>query len=187
MTSFTGRRVRAGLLLAAACLALAGCKTTSKGLPEEESGFVNPFEERAFKESEIGLPPLPKDADLIPFSVNGSGEFRFAVDSKSISVGPDRVVRFTVVITSPGGARNVNFEGMRCDAFERKLYATLPQGATEWIPNRADDRDTWYRMQTRSRNAYSATLATDFFCEGRTVAGTPEKMIKDLRAYAPSR
>ena len=187
MTSFTGRRVRAGLLLAAACLALAGCKTTSKGLPEEESTWVNPFEEKVFKEADTGLPALPQEADLIPFSVNGSGDFRFAVDSKSISVGPDKVVRFTVVITSPGGGRNVNYEGMRCDAFERKLYATLPQGATEWIPNRADDRDTWSRMQTRSRNAYSATLATDFFCEGRTVAGSPEKMIKDLRAYAPRR
>lgn len=187
MTSFTGRRARAGLLLAAACLALAGCKTTSKGMPEEESKWVNPFEAKEFKESEVGLPPLPKDADLIPFSVNGSGEFRFAVDGKSVSVGPDKVVRFTVVITSPGGARNVNYEGMRCDAFERKLYATLPQGATEWIPNRSEERDTWFRMETRARNAYAATLARDFFCEGRTVAGKPEKMVADLKAYAPRR
>ncbi|WP_454765016.1 CNP1-like family protein [Cupriavidus campinensis] len=188
MTSFTGRRMRAGLLLAAACLALAGCKTTSKGMPEEESQWVNPFEEKAFKEAEAPLPPPPRDADLIPFSVNGSGDFRFAVDSKSVSVGAaDKVVRFTVVITSPGGGRNVNYEGMRCDAFERKLYATLPQGATEWIPNRSEDRDTWYRMETRARNAYAATLARDFFCDGRTVAGKPEKMVADLKAYAPSR
>ncbi|MGO4306340.1 MULTISPECIES: CNP1-like family protein [unclassified Cupriavidus] len=198
MNSFTGRGARAGqpasralrgtcLLLAAACLTLAGCKTTSKGMPEEESQWINPFEPKDFKEAETLLPPLPKDADLIPFSVSGTGDFRFAVDGKSIAVGADNVVRYTVVITSPGGGRNVNYEGMRCDAFERKLYATLPQGATEWVPNRSEDRDTWYRMETRARNAYSATLAKDFFCEGRTVAGKPAQMAADLKAHAPSR
>ena len=137
MTSFSGRGVRAGLLLAVACLALAGCKTTGKGMPEEEqkaddSGWVNPFEDRPFKEGQTTLPAPPQDADLIPFSVNDSADFRFAVDPKSLSVGDDRVVRYTVVITSAGGGRNVSFEGLRCDAFERRIYATLPKGATEW-------------------------------------------------------
>ncbi|MBU64982.1 MAG: hypothetical protein CL858_05960 [Cupriavidus sp.] len=190
MTSFSGRGIRAGLLLATACLALAGCKTTGKGMPEEEqqadSAWINPFEDKPFKENEFTLPALPRDEDLIPFTVNGSDSFRFAVDPKSISVGADRVVRYTVVITSAGGGRNVTYEGMRCDAFERRIYATLPKGATAWVPNLGEDRDLWRRMETRSRNAYAATLATDYFCEGRTVAGKPEKLIRDLKAYAPS-
>lgn len=191
MNSFSGRRTRAGLLLALACLALAGCKTTTKGMPEEEqkdtSAWINPFEDRPFKEGEATLPALPRDEDLIPFSVTDSANFRFAVDPKSLSVGADNVVRYTVVITSSGGGRNVSFEGMRCDAFERRVYATLPKGATAWVPNMAEDRDSWRRMETRVRNAYAATLATDYFCEGRTVAGKPEKLIHDLKAYAPSR
>lgn len=183
-----GRRgglTAAGLLLAAACLALAGCKTTGKQMPEEESKWINPFEPKNFKEEESILPPLPQDANLIPFSVNGTGNLTFAVDSKSVSVGKDNVVRFTVVISSTTGARNVNFEGLRCDAFERKIYATLPIGAKEWEVNRGDMRDSWMRMQTGARNAYAATLATDFFCEGRTVAGTPDAMIRDLKDRAP--
>jgi hypothetical protein len=192
MISFSGRGIRSGLLLAAACLALAGCKTTGKGMPEEEekapdSGFVNPFEDRPFKEVETALPAPPRDEDLIRFSVNDSADFRFAVDSKSISVGTDRVVRYTVVITSSGGGRNVSYEGLRCDAFERRIYATLPKGATAWVPNLGETRDMWIRMQSRARNAYAATLATDYFCEGRTVAGKPEQLIRDLKAYAPSR
>lgn len=191
MMSFSGRGLRSGLLLAAACLALAGCKTTGKGMPEEEqpandSGFVNPFEDRPFKEVQAALPALPQDADLVPFKVNDSSDFRFMVDTKSISVGPDRVVRYTVVITSPGGGRNVSYEGMRCDAFERRIYATLPKGASAWVPNMGEERDLWIRMQTRARNAYAATLATDYFCEGRTVAGKPEQIVRDLKAYAPS-
>ncbi|GJG97448.1 CNP1-like family protein [Cupriavidus pauculus] len=193
MTSFSGRGLRSGLLLAAACLALAGCKTTGKGMSEEEqkatdSGFLNPFEDRPFQEVQAELPALPNDADLIPFSVNDSStDFRFAVDPKSISVGTDRVVRYTVVITSSGGGRNVSYEGMRCDAFERRIYATLPKGAPAWVPNMGEERDLWIRMQTRARNSYAATLATDYFCEGRTVAGKPEQIIRDLKAYSPSR
>lgn len=199
MISFSGRRVFAGLLLASACLALTACKTTGKGLPKEEEQAADeasgagqpasswPFGDKPFKEGATTLPGLPHDEDLIPFSVSGSNEFRFAVDPKSISVGDDNVVRFTVVITSKGGGRNVTYEGIRCDAFERRLYATLPKGATAWVPNLGEDRDMWRRMETRARNAYSATLATDYFCEGRTVAGKPDKLIRDLKAYAPSR
>lgn len=188
MTSFSGRRIRTGLLLATALLALAGCKTTGKGVPEEEEkanerNWLNPFEERPFKEGQTTLPALPQDADLLPFKVAGSDSFKFAVDPKSISVGDDNVVRYTVVITSTGGGRNVSYEGMRCDAFERRVYATLPKGATAWVPNLGEDREMWRRMETRVRNAYAATLATDFFCDGRTVAGRPAKLIRDLKAF----
>ncbi|KWR89651.1 CNP1-like family protein [Cupriavidus sp. IDO] len=177
----------AGLLLAATCLALAGCKTTGKEMAEEDSTWINPFAPKTFQEAEAMLPAAPVDANLIPFSVSGTGALSFAVDGKSVSVGKDKVVRYTVVTTSQSGARNVTFEGMRCDVFERKLYATLPTGAKEWIPNRSDYGETWHRMEAGARNAYAATLATDFFCEGHTVAGTADAMVKDLKSRAPSR
>lgn len=185
MKRITGPAARAGLLLVAACLMLGGCKTNSKPSEgEQSSGFLNPFEDRPFSEGETVLPAPPQDADLIPFSVNDSGNFDFAVDAKSVSVGADNVVRYTVVITSKSGARNVSYEGMRCDAFERKVYATMPTGSKDWVSNRG--MDDWQRMMTRQRNSYASTLATDYFCDGRTVAGKPEKLIRDLRAYAPT-
>ncbi len=193
MTSFTGLGRRHGptaaraacLLLAAASLTLAGCKTTGKEMAEEETVWIDPFAPKTFKEAEAALPPPPKDADLIPFSVAGNGALRFAVDGKSLSVGADNVVRFTVVISSQSGARNTNYEGIRCDVFERKLYATLPAGATEWAFNRSENTNLWHRMDTTVRNSYSATLATDFFCDGRTVAGKPAQMLEFLRYHAP--
>ncbi|QQX83972.1 CNP1-like family protein [Cupriavidus necator] len=190
MTSFTGLGRRggltaAGMLIAAASLALAGCKTTGKEMAEEESTWINPFGAKTFEEAKAMLPAPPQDANLIPFTVSGTGSLSFAVDGKSVSVGKDNVVRYTVVTTSQSGARNVTFEGMRCDAFERKLYATLPKGATEWVPNSSDYGETWHRMETGVRNAYAATLAIDFFCEGRTVAGTADAMVRDLQSRAP--
>jgi len=184
-----GRRrglTAAGLCLAAACVALTGCETTGKGTSDQETKLINPFEPRPFKEGEAILPALPSDADLIPFSVSGTGSLSFAVDAKSVSVGNDRVVRYTVVIRSQSGARNVNYEGLRCDVFERKIYATLPAGANEWVPNGSENRDNWSRMEAGARNAYAATLATDFFCEGHTVAGTAQAMVRDMKDHAPS-
>ena len=192
MTSCTGPGRRggltaAGMLIAAASLALAGCKTTGKEMAEEESTWLSPFAPKTFEEAKAMLPAPPQDANLVPFSVSGTGTLSFAVDSKSVSVGKDNVVRYTVVTTSQSGARNVTFEGMRCDAFERKLYATLPKGATEWVPNTSDYGEAWHRMETGVRNAYAATLAIEFFCEGRTVAGKPEDLVRELQSRAPSR
>lgn len=195
MTSLTGLGRRhgptaaraAGLLLAAACVMLAGCKTTGKEMAAEETEWIDPFAPKTFKEAEAELPPLPKDADLIVFSVPSTGALQFAVDGKSVTVGQDNVVRYTVVISSQSGARNVTYEGIRCDVFERKLYATLPQGATEWVPNRSESNSVWHRMDTGLRNSYSATLALDYFCDGRTVAGKPAKMLELMRYHAPSK
>jgi len=46
------------------------------------------------------------------------------IDSKSLSVGTDGVVRYSVVIVSGSGARNVLFEGLRCAT--REFRAPLP-------------------------------------------------------------
>ncbi|MCY1227168.1 hypothetical protein D9M72_394300 [compost metagenome] len=53
------------------------------------------------------------------------------------------------------------------------------------MPNSSDYGETWHRMETGVRNAYAATLAIDFFCEGRTVAGTADAMVRDLQSRAP--
>jgi hypothetical protein len=60
------------------------------------------------------LPPYPQTENLLEFNVSSATRNRHYVDAASISVGSDKVVRYTVVIESAGGARNVSFEGMRC-------------------------------------------------------------------------
>jgi hypothetical protein len=193
MRSFTGQRPSlASATLLAACLTaglLAGCSTNSKNESSKDlsEGLIGYLADRPFSEGETTMPALPADADLIPFSVTGTGSFIFAVDSKSISVGKDNVVRYTVVVRSRSGARNVNFEGMRCDSFENKLYATLPQGATAWQPNLAEGGPQWRRMDSISNNNYASALATDYFCDGHTVAGPAPTIVRALRDQSPTR
>ncbi|MDR3379164.1 CNP1-like family protein [Cupriavidus basilensis] len=200
MIDFAGRGLRpslpvACLLAATLCLGLAGCASKPKPQPTDEVedytppkkewSILDPFAPKEFREVEVALPAPPQEADLIPFEVSPAGNFTFAVDGKSVIVGADGAVRYTVVITGASGMRNVSFEAVRCDTFERKMYATLPRGATEWVRNRSDDRDGWVQLAGIARNNYGAALAKDFLCEGRSAAGTAQEIVKDLRGEAP--
>lgn len=193
-----GRRFRPGrqpaLAMAAGLFALAAlsaCSSsgTSRREPiaeqEEPVFLLDRLAAKEFQEAPTKLPAPPADADLIPFQVNTTGRLSFAVDAKSIVVGEDGAVRYTVVITSPSGARNINYEGVRCDTFERKLFATMPPGSRQWVPNKSAGADKWRRMDTGLSNSYAATLAVDYLCEGRTVAGKADTIVRTLRDQSP--
>jgi hypothetical protein len=153
--------------------------------PKKEWSILDPFAPKEFKEVEVALPALPRDADLIPFEVSPAGNFTFSVDAKSVSVGADGAVRYTAVVTGANGMRNVSFEAVRCDTLERKMYATLPKGATDWVRNRSDDREGWIHLTGIARNNYAAALAKDFMCAGRGAAGTAQEIVRDMRGEAP--
>jgi hypothetical protein len=78
----------------------------------------------AWKESVASIPPYPKQDDLVYFPVDaGDSRFKYAIDSKSLKVGKDEVVRYSIVIESTSGVQNTMYEGIRCDNGEHKTYA----------------------------------------------------------------
>ena len=81
------------------------------------------LEEKEFRESEVVLPTLPENAALIEFQPRRNSANRFYIDRNSISIGPDRVIRYSAVVKSPNGALTVSYEGMRCKTSEYKVYA----------------------------------------------------------------
>lgn len=157
---------------------LAAC--ASKKTTEEDDVIVDFFAPKAFQETSVPLPVPPLDRDAIPFRV-GQSTLTFAVDPKSVSIGSDEVVRYTVIITSPSGARNVSFEGIRCETRERKLYATLRTTDNTWTRNMSQADDGWRTMSSLAANSYGRALAEDFFCDGRTIAGSAEKLVQRMR------
>jgi hypothetical protein len=106
------------------------------------------------------LPPYPLDQNLIPFEVSPVTRNHYLVDAKSISVGEDRVVRYSVVIDAAGGARNVSFEGIRCDTGERRVYA---YGHDDRSWSKAGDT-AWIGIDFRSASSYQKILSQSFFC-----------------------
>ncbi|TWG78775.1 CNP1-like family protein [Cupriavidus gilardii J11] len=193
-----GRRFRPGrqraLAMTAGLFAIAtltACSSTpqiEREMPvddQEPVFLLDRLASKGFNEAPTKLPAPPAEADLIPFEVGTTGRLSFAVDAKSIVVGEDGAVRYTVVVSSPSGARNISHEGVRCDTFQRKLFATMPPGSKQWVPNSSVGAEQWRRMDPGVRNSYAANLAIDYLCEGRTVAGKAEDIVRTLRDGTP--
>jgi hypothetical protein len=145
---------------------LAGC--TGDPL---QSG-LDPFAPMVFKEGTTTMPlspPNPKT--LVPFYVSQHTIFKFAVDTDSILIGADGVTRYIVVMTSPNGNEQAQYEGIRCDSFQWRLYGTLENGA--W---RENPLSTWRTIQSNVPNRYQASLAQGAFCN----FNSQEKNIKNI-------
>ena len=95
----------------------------------------------------------------------GTSSNRFFVDVDTLSIGKDGVVRYVLVVRSPGGAENVSFEGIRCETREQKAYAFGQRGGT-WSPAR---EAPWRLIEAREVNRHHVVLYTEAFCvNGKT-------------------
>lgn len=134
----------------------------------------------AWQEGGLQLPAYPAEADLIPLDVSSSTSTAFFIDGKSLSLGEDGVVRYTLVGRAAGGAENVSFEGMRCETAERKLYA-LGRAKGEWVLSR---NDQWQRIADNAFNRQHAVLAKEFFCPPGSILPAREQILQSLRQAA---
>ena len=128
-------------------------------------------------EQALKLPAPPKDSDLIEFYAGPRATNHFFVDGKSLSVGPDGVVRYTLVIKTSGGATNVNYEGIRCADQQFKIYATGCADGT-WAVNRIGD---WRPIENKLVNDHHAALNRDFFCPIGSPIGSADEGLNALR------
>lgn len=126
------------------------------------------------------LPPTPKAENLVEFNVSSATRNRHFVDTASISVGEDKVVRYTVVIDAAGGARNVSFEGLRCATGERRLYAYGHPDGT-WSKAR---NARWEGIKFRSLLSYHKALYEDHFCPDGIKVRDAKEAVRNLRRTA---
>lgn len=134
----------------------------------------------AWQEEKAKLPAAPELDRLIPFEVSVANPNRFYVDPASISIGKDGIVRFTVVIEAAGGARTVNYEGLRCATRERRLYAFGQQDGL-WIQS---EGATWipvHKQEHKMHNGYPAVLFDEYFCVDREPVSSQSLAIERLK------
>jgi hypothetical protein len=81
------------------------------------------------------------------------------------------------VAKSQEGATNISYEGIRCQSFERKLYA-FGRADGSWSRSR---RDQWEPIINNAANRQHAALAKDYFCEEKAIAGKAENMVRRIR------
>ncbi|BEV72489.1 CNP1-like family protein [Paludibacterium sp. THUN1379] len=96
-----------------------------------------------WKEGEYTVPPYPDKPDWVGFFVPLKKDYHFYVDGKSLSVGSDEVVRFTLRVVSATGAENVSYEGIHCRSRETRPYAFGDTVGMKWYESR---RSVWRRV-----------------------------------------
>jgi hypothetical protein len=137
-----------------------GCSLIACAGDPIQSG-LDPFAPMVFKEGATTMPLNPPNkSTLQPFYVTQTTIFKFAVDTSSILIGQDGVTRYTVVITNPSGGEQAQYEGIRCDSFQWRLYGTYE--STGW---RENPLSNWKIIQSDIPNRYQAALAQGAFCD----------------------
>jgi hypothetical protein len=155
------------MLLCAPLAALAGWG-------DFEGEFDN---DKAWTELQTQLPPYPKLEEAIPVVVSSATDSAFFIDPKSVSVGEDDVVRYTLIVKSAEGALNVSFEGIRCGSQEYKLYAFGKTDGT-WARNRSGK---WTPIVYKDRNRQHTVLYDDFFCPHGIAAKDQDDVVYALK------
>jgi CNP1-like family len=174
----------AACFVCGACTLLAACSSTpstsSSTANKDNNTFTYLLDRKSkWTENKVAtLPSLPIEADLLPFDVSQNTPLTFSVDAKSVDVGSDGVVRYTVVVTSSSGARNVNYEGIRCETYEWRQYAALNADHDGWDRTVAT---AWQRIENGNLNAYQAALYQDFFCDSKMPAASTKTIVNNIR------
>lgn len=129
-----------------------------------------------WKESDYKLPPFPQDANLIEFYVGPAETAKFYIDQSSIDAGhDDGVVRYTMVVKTAGGATNVSYEGIYCDAQKLRIYATGRSDGT-W----SEARNSEWKTMTGT-NKRELALARNYFCPNFSPIYSAKEGIRALK------
>jgi hypothetical protein len=163
---------RAAAWLLALTLAPLPAAAQWSPMPGFEADFEN--DTKTWKEIQAQIPAYPKPENLVRVPTGTATSHQFFIDTRSLALGEDGVMRYTVVAKTAGGATNVTFEGMRCQTRERKLYA-IGRSDGNWV--RARDSD-WQRVVLRDLTPHHHTLYHQFFCTERT-RPTPVRLVID--------
>lgn len=155
-----------------------GCALSFLWLGNVCADFEEDYEKLPWQELEVRFPAPPKVEALTPFYVSATTENRFFVDTSSLSVDADGVVRYVLVVTTSGGARNVTYEGMRCDTRERRMYAS-GRADTSWSKSR---RIGWEPIRDVVANRHYAALFYEYFCPGGVIVRNAGEAVSALRA-----
>ncbi len=171
------RTFASGMMHVLMGLALLSAMHASFAQSQFEEDFDD--ENKPWEEIAIQLPATPQTENLLPFYVGPTTKQSFAVDSKSLAVGSDGVVRYTLVATSPAGAKSISYEGIHCATFEKKIYA-FGRDDGSWSRSR---QDKWEPIVRGAVNRQQAALALDYFCSNLVVASNVKEMLRRLKSH----
>lgn len=137
------------------------------------------IEAAPWKEAEVVIPPYPAADDLIKVEVDRVDmPFSFYLDSKNITSSVnDDLIRYTVVIESNSGAKNVLFEGIRCQVNEYKTYAYGTYD-NKFVKARTS---SWQRILDSGFMAHRYNFYKYYMCNDLRVPNPVSEILRKIR------
>ena len=132
--------------------------------------------DESWTEAEVPAPPAYSTDKLIQVEGAAASSLRFGVDPSTISIGPDRVVRYVIVMQGPAAVTAVH-EGIRCATGEKRVYARR-NGDASWEPVKED----WQPLNQSSATKYAWNMARDGVCIGVATNNSVRDIVRDLRS-----
>lgn len=123
-------------------------------------------------------PPPADDAALLVVPMPAGSNLRFMVDPHSVSRAEIGLVRYTLVVRSPSGYRNISYEGLDCARDRWHVYATWSSSDARW---KANPDGTWLRADAGSNSDVHGVLDRDYWCSGHWAAGDAARLVQRLR------
>ena len=153
------------ILFLFACLGLSQTAMSAEDVfhDEGDGAAFHPYKAppgSEWKELDVTLPAYPRKDALLAVDI-GRFDYPFTVfvDPDSLSIGKDRVVRYTVVLQSPSSAENVSYEGIMCGQRKVKRYAYGSNGQFRPMPG-----SDWAFIRRNRQDLYRMVLADHYFC-----------------------
>lgn len=165
--------------IAAGLLLFIGFTTTIRAQSNFEEDTEN--QKKTWQETAIILPAAPLMTDLLPFEVATTLTQAFAIDAKSLIISSDGVIHYTLVAQSRSGVKNISYEGIRCQTFEKKLYSFGHKDGS-WSLAR---RDQWEPIMGSAVNPAQVALAQDYFCQNKVNAGNAAAILDRIKRKRP--
>lgn len=132
---------------------------------QPKSDWERENEERLKQSEEVVVAPPPLErAALVELQLETPTDFRYFVDAASLSIGADRIVRYSLVARSPSGVETITFEGLRCSG-EYRVYAVGRPGDGGW-----SGRPGQWRAVPRDPRSGQSALLRSYFCPARNTA-----------------
>ena len=156
---------------------LALAAIAAPALAQPKSDWEVEYEKRSWQEADLVLPAYPKNEDLVEFFVSAATPFHFYLDGKSLSVGKDGVVRYTLVTRSPAGAVSVSYEGIRCDPAGVRTYAYGRTGDRTW----SQRPGAWRPIVRMEVQRWHLALWSEYLCPEQHPIATPAEGVAALR------
>lgn len=177
------RTERRALIVAAAFLAVAcsGAKTRAPAADPVNNptiDFSAPERPRVGAALPDPMPALPAQSALRPFYVSATTTNSFGIDPASVRVLGNRIIQFTLTVTSRRGVRNVGYDAIDCETGQFQMLA-LGRDGEGWSPLHDPQ---WHSLLTGdTMNAQYRELSR-LWCDGSTAAGQPAELLRRLDA-----